>query len=139
MHKDLRNMCKFDQYLRTLHKSGTNASAICVYSINTHTHWVKAAERHKQYVWIWPLTAHFGSADILSGRHIVQQTLFHQFSLDILSERYIVSTYCVRHFVSKTFFQYSFRHFFSRWILLRQIVRKTNCQNPFSIYSTINF
>ena len=24
MHKVLRNMCKFDQYLRTLRKSGTN-------------------------------------------------------------------------------------------------------------------
>ena len=32
MHKDLHNMCKFNQYLRTLRKSGTNASAMCVNS-----------------------------------------------------------------------------------------------------------
>ena len=53
---------------------------------------------------------------------------------DVLSERQIVSTYFVRHF----------RHFFpqgfgSEKLSRRQIVRETNCQDPFSIYSTINF
>ena len=32
MPKDLHNMCKFNQYLRTLRKSGTNALAMCVNS-----------------------------------------------------------------------------------------------------------
>ena len=34
MHKDLHNMCKFNQYLRTFRKSDTNASAMCENSTN---------------------------------------------------------------------------------------------------------
>ena len=53
-------------------------------------------------------TAFFWSADVLSGRHIVRVTFCHGFLLDVLSGRHFVSTYFVRHFVRKTFCQFSF-------------------------------
>ena len=49
-----------------------------------------------------------GSADVLSGRHIVRVTFCHGFLIDVLSGRHFVSTYFVRHFVRKTFCQFSF-------------------------------
>ena len=48
------------------------------------------------------------SADVLSGRHIVRVTFCHGFLIDVLSGRHFVSTYFVRHFVRKTFCQFSF-------------------------------
>ena len=45
MHKDLHDICQFDQYLHTLRKNGTNTSAICVRLTNTYTLWVKGAQR----------------------------------------------------------------------------------------------
>ena len=59
------------------------------------------------------------SADVLSGRHIVRETFCHGFLLDVLSGRHFVSTYFVRHFVRKTFCQFSF----FPWNLVL-----TNCQ-----------
>ena len=53
-------------------------------------------------------TAFFWSADVLSGRHIVRVTFCHGFLIDVLSGRHFVSTYFVRHFVRKTFCQFSF-------------------------------
>ena len=53
---------------------------------------------------MWP----WRSADVLSGRHIVRVTFCHGFLIDVLSGRHFVSTYFVRHFVRKTFCQFSF-------------------------------
>ena len=48
--QDLRNMCKFDQYLHTLRKSGTNTYAICVYLIHIYTLCIKGTQRFTQHV-----------------------------------------------------------------------------------------
>ena len=58
-HKDLHNMCKFDQYLHTLCKSGTNIYAICVNLTNVYALCVKWAQRLTEYEKIWPLIANF--------------------------------------------------------------------------------
>ena len=48
----LGNMCKFDQYLHTLRKNGTNTSAICVSLTNTNlTTYCTVCERILQCVW----------------------------------------------------------------------------------------
>ena len=54
------------------------------------------------------ISSHLRSADVLSGRHIVRVTFCHGFLIDVLSGRHFVSTYFVRHFVRKTFCQFSF-------------------------------
>ena len=57
---------------------------------------------------VFPTMCKIRSADVLSGRHIVRVTFCHGFLIDVLSGRHFVSTYFVRHFVRKTFCQFSF-------------------------------